>query len=151
MIILEYLSFDDSLSVSTTCKALRAPTEPFLYHEISWDWVTPSLRRVLRLLRTIINRLGLLSSVRHVSLLSSVFPWSQHQSGRSLDWDGPWIAPQHVISWVQERSLFKDVVQKGIDVIHRAEFPDAEEWIQALNDGNAYALAAILSFSNFRH
>lgn len=106
MIILGYLSFKDLLSVSATCKALRASSEPFLYRDIDWDWVTPSLRRILRLLRTILNRPDLASSVYCVSLLSSVFPWSQCESicntrEWTLDWDGPWIAPQHDVNWAE--------------------------------------------------
>ncbi|OJJ87027.1 F-box protein [Aspergillus glaucus CBS 516.65] len=149
VLILEYLSFNDLLSVSTTCKALRASSEPLLYCEINWDWVTPPLRRILRLLRTIISRPDLAPSVRCVSLLSSVCPWSQRESGRrlrgwDLDSEGPWTAPQHDVNWVEERPLFGDVIQKGVDIIHRAQFSDTEEWIQALNDGDAYATVAIL-------
>lgn len=149
VIILEYLSFNDLLSVSTACKALRASSEPLLYCEINWDWVRPPLQRIIRLLRTIISRPDLASSVRCVSLLSSVCPWSQRESGRylrgwNLDWEGPWTAPQHDVNWVEEKPLFGDVIQKGIDIIHRARFSDTEEWIQALNDGDAYATVAIL-------
>lgn len=149
VIILRYLSFNDLLSVAATCKALRGSSEPLLYCEINWDWVTPPLRRILQLLRTIISRPDLAPSVRCVSLLSSICPWSQCEPGRhlrgwNLDWEGPWTAPQHDINWVKERPLFEDVIQKGVDIIHRAQFPDTEEWIQALNGGNAYATVAIL-------
>lgn len=111
--------------------------------------MTPPLRRILRLLRTIISRPDLAPSVRCVNLLSSVCPWSQRESGRrlrgwDLDWEGPWTAPQHDVNWVEERPLFGDVIQKGVDIIHRAQFSDTEEWIQALNDGDAYATVAIL-------
>lgn len=90
--------------------------------------------------------------MRCVSFLSSIFPWSQCESGRhlrewDLDWEGPWKAPQHELNWVEERHLFEGVIQKGVDMIPRAQFPDAEGWVQALNDGDAYATVAILLFS----
>lgn len=72
--------------------------------------------------------------------------------GWSLDWQGPWEAPQHDVDWAKERPFFEDVVQKGVDIVHRTQLPVADEWVQALNDGDAYAFVAILlsQFSNIR-
>lgn len=41
---------------------------------------------------------------------------------------------------------FEDVVRKRTDIIHKVHFPDAEadEWIQALNNRDAYAYVAVL-------
>lgn len=80
---------------------------------------------------------------------SSVCPWAQRDSGRRLrdwesNWEGSWEAPQHNVDWTQERPLFEDVVQKGTDIIHRAQFPDADEWTQALYNGNTYVYVAVL-------
>lgn len=145
MIVLQYVSFQDCLSVSTTCKELYCLTVPFLYCKINWDWTTPPLRRVLQFLRTIVNRPDLAALVHEVYIQSLV----QRDSGRRLrdwgsNWEGPWEAPQHNVDWTQERPLFEDVVQKGTDIIHRAQFPDADELTQALYNGNTYVYVAVL-------
>lgn len=36
------------------------------------------------------------------------------------------------------------MVQKGTGIIQKAQFPDADEWTQALYNGDAYAYVAIL-------
>lgn len=137
--------------MSTTCKDLYTLAVPFLYRKINWDWMIPPLRRVLRFLRTIVNRPDLAASVRKVCIRSSACPWTKRKALTSLrfrgwgsNWEGPWEAPQHNVEWAQERPLFEDVVQKGTDIVHRAQFPDADEWTQALYNGNAYVYVAVL-------
>lgn len=128
--IIQYHSFEDLLSLSTTCKDLRASTEHFLYRQISWRFgETLPLRRLLRLLRTILNRPDLASSIRLLSLLS---------------FKSKWITPQQDIDWREEVPSFQDVTEKAINVIKRAKFTDAEEWDIALKRGNFFAFAAIL-------
>lgn len=151
MTVLQYVSFEDRLSMSKTCKDLYVSAIPFLYRKISWDWVIPPLRRVLRLLRTIVSRPDLAALVREVRIQSSVCPWSKHRSpvgnvDWGSNWAGPWEVPRHNVDWAQEQPLFEDVVQKGTDIIHQAQFPEADEWSQALYNGNAYAYVAVLIF-----
>lgn len=128
--IVQYHSFEDLLSLSTTCKDLRASTEHFLYRQISWRFgETLPLRRLLRLLRTILDRPDMASSTQLLSLLSS---------------KSKWITPLKDIDWREEAPSFQDVTEKAIGVIKRAGFTDAEEWINALKKGNFFAFAAIL-------
>lgn len=128
--IVQYHSFEDLLSLSTTCKDLRASTEHFLYRQISWRFgKTLPLQRLLRLLRTILDRPDLASSIQLLSLLS---------------FKSKWITPQQDIDWRKEAPSFEDVTEKAIGVIKRARFTDTEEWASALKKGNFFAFAAIL-------
>ena len=136
-LIIDYLSFDDLLSLSTTCKALHASTEHLLYREISWSWKALPLRRLLCLLRTILGRPDLASSVRHLSLLPAKSKWpNPYKTG--------WVDPGQDMNWSEESSDFQDVTEKAVAIIKKAEFPDAEEWIDALHNGSFHALGAVL-------
>lgn len=134
--ILDYLSPDDFLSLSTTCKDLHASTQHLLYREISWKWKALPLRRLLCLLRTILGRSDLASSVRHLSLLSVKAKWpNPYKAG--------WVDPGQDMDW-SESSGFQDVTENAAGIIRTAEFPDAEEWIDALYNGHFHAFAAVL-------
>lgn len=135
--IIGYLSFDDFLSLSTTCKDLRASTEHLLYREISWSWKALPLRRLLCLLRTTLGRPDLASSVRHLSLLPVKSKWpNPYKTG--------WVDPGQDINWSGESSDLQDVTEKAVGIIKKAEFPDAEEWIDAFHNGNFHAFGAAL-------
>lgn len=112
------------------CKDLRASTEYFLYQVISWNFqkILP-LRRLLRLLRTILDRSVLTSSIQLLSLPSS---------------KSKWITPEHGMNWSEELLGFKGVTEKAIYIIRQAEFPDAYEWTDALWRSNFFAFAAVL-------
>lgn len=131
--IIGHLSLESTLSLSTTCKAIHASTEPLLYTKIIWnlEWRVP-LRRFLRLLRTILARPDLASSMRYVSL---IVPEEKEYCG--------WFEPD--MDWTRESASSRDVVEGSIDIIERAQFPyaEAKDWISALQTGNAQAFIAV--------
>lgn len=130
--VIEYLTFPDILSICTTCKSLYVTAEPFLYREVNLNWNTEKLplRQVLQLLRTIFARPELVSSVHHVSLLSSsaILPWADLTSN---------------VNWDKQSSYFKDVMGQTVGVIQGAQFHNAENWARALQGGNFFAFAAV--------
>lgn len=132
--ILKYLSLDDRSRFSKTCRALRASAEPSLYRRITIDWDTPCLRTPLQLLRTFFARPELANFVYHVASFRQYnidFEW--------FSWPNPW----HLRDWPREQTVFIDVVDKTIDLIQRAQFPDADEWIQALYEGDLHAFWSV--------
>lgn len=48
------------------------------------------------------------------------------------------------VGWKEEAANHMDVVESAQDLVKKAEFPDYTKWIDALQDGNVYAFAAIL-------
>ncbi|BCR82896.1 F-box protein [Aspergillus chevalieri] len=125
--ILEYLPVDDRSRVSKTCRALRVSAEPYLYRKITINWDTPRLRTPLQLLRTFFARPELANFVHHVA--------SFRQYYADPEWFG-WPSPWHLRDWPREQTAFIDVVDKTIDIIQRARFPNTDEWIQAVYEGD---------------
>lgn len=114
-----------------------ASTDHLLYREISWSWKALPLRRLLCLLRTTLGRPDLASSVRHLSLLPVKSKWpNPYKTG--------WVDPGQDINWSGESSDLQDVTEKAVGIIKKAEFPDAEEWIDAFHNGNFHAFGAAL-------
>lgn len=141
--IFEYLPVSDLQLVSQTCKAMHALTEPLIYREISWIWSTTTttypLRRLLCLARTLLERPDLAALVQHFSLLSiPETEWNLPES------DFVWILPDPDVDWDQVLSAFRNVTDRATQIIEQAGFPDADEWIEAIEDGDFYALTAIL-------
>lgn len=133
-IIVQHLSFEELLFTSTTCRSLRASTERFIYRDIGWNWTTTiPLRRVLQLLRSILERPDLASTVENVSLFCSAAPWTRLEV---CDMEGD-----------QELSLrsFAPVVAKAAGIVQKVQLSPIEEWIEALRVGNFYAFVAVLS------
>lgn len=92
------------------------------------------LRRLLRLLRTILERPDLASLVEHVSLLSDVppsTPWTRVEES-DMDWDQE-----------SESSCYASVMEMSVGIVQRAQVPEQEEWIAALRGENVYAFVAI--------
>lgn len=112
-----------------------AATEPLFYTKIFWDWDgRKALRRLLRLLRTILKRPDLASLVWHISFLAT----TEQRAKPGTDW---------------RCEGFMDVVEGCVDIINRAQFPDADVWIAALQQGVSEAFISIfisqLSMLNF--
>lgn len=130
--VIKYLAFPDILSICTTCKSLNATAELFLYQKLDVGWNTDKLplQQVLQLLRTIFAKPELASSVHHVSLLSSsaVLPWANLTSN---------------VNWDKQASCFEDVMGQAVGVAQDAQFHNAEDWVQALREGNFFAFTAI--------
>lgn len=124
--ILEYLPLDDRSRVLKTCRALRASAEPSLYRRITIDWDTPRLRTPLQLLRTFFARPELAYFVHHVAFF------------RQYIINCEWNEWGQLSDWPREQIVFIDVVDKTIDTIQRAQFPDADEWIQAVYEGDPH-------------
>lgn len=130
-IIIKHLSSRDLASVSKTCRSLQASTEYLVYRNISWNWTSElPLRRLLQLLRTILERPDLALLVENVSLLSGT----------------SWVLAETCdIDWTLEvnRSEFARVVEQSIEIVRSAQLPEQEEWITVLQSGNFYAFVAI--------
>ncbi|KAF7622440.1 F-box domain protein [Aspergillus flavus] len=127
--ILDQLSSEDSLTVSTICKDLRASATPFAYRDIALDWSARPLRRLLQLLRLIFNNPDIASYIQHLSLVSSE--------------PGHWEDTQPEIDWETESQNFRDVIDQSMNIVRRAGFPDVDDWHLPLNGGNIYCYAAI--------
>ncbi|KAE8423636.1 hypothetical protein BDV36DRAFT_290309 [Aspergillus pseudocaelatus] len=127
--ILDQLSLNDNLAVSTTCKDLSASSKPFIYHEISLDWTTRPLRRLLLLLRLIFKSPEIASYIQHVNVLS-------------LDPE-PWRDTQPEMDWEAESTSFQDVIDQSIEIVRNAQFPNPNSWYLPIHGGNIYCFAAI--------
>lgn len=136
--ILDYLDESSDLaSISAVSRDFHALTLPLLYKTISWEWSSVPLSRILRLFRTVIQNPNLASFVQHVTLLSDPKNVEQH-NWNSEKFNDSW-------KWKNEASKFNDIIEAAHGVIKKAEFPEAvSKWSTAIQDGNAYALVAIL-------
>lgn len=137
--VLDYLEeLSDLATISAVSRDLHALTLPLLYKTISWEWDSVSLSRILRLLRTVIQNPNLAQFIQHITLLSARKNVDQH------NWDNEKV--QDNSRWKNEISRFKDVMDLAQGVIKKAEFPEGAvpKWNNAIEDGNAYALATIL-------
>ncbi|KAA8642986.1 hypothetical protein EYZ11_009085 [Aspergillus tanneri] len=129
--ILGQLSLSDALAVSSTCKDLSASAMPFVLRNISLDWTTRPLKKLLQLLRLIFKDPELASYVHHVSLVSA--PDAEE-----------WEDTQPEIDWETESESFRDVLDQSMDIVRRAQFADAEDWHLPIYGGNIYCFAGIL-------
>lgn len=132
--ILEDLSPEDLLPLSLVSKSCNGLAVPFLYRNISWDWRPIPARRILLLLRAILQRPERASHIHHVSLLS----FQRVLAHRP--WDPPICEP----GCKEQLAGFKDVLQQAQSIVETAKFTDADAWTQALETGDPYAFVAIL-------
>ena len=133
--ILDFLGPGDVLSLSAVSRDFYSSNLPFLYREISWEWDAVPLTRILRLLRTILQKPELASLIKDVTLKS---PQQNVDRNRWKD------SVKSEVRWKEEAANHLDVVKSAQDLIKEAEFPESSKWTDALQDGNAYAFAAIL-------
>ncbi|KAF5856316.1 hypothetical protein ETB97_007524 [Aspergillus alliaceus] len=127
--ILDQLSVEESLAVSATCRDFHALAVPFAYRDVSLDWSTRPLHRLLQLLRLTLNNPDIASYIQHVSLVSSD--------------PGLWEDTQPDMDWETESPNFRDVIDQSMDIVRRAGFSDIDGWTLGLNGGNIYCFAAI--------
>lgn len=77
------------------------------------------------------------SSVRHLCLLPIKSKWpNPYKTG--------WVDPGQDMSWIEESSGFQEITERAVGIIKKAEFPDAEEWIDTLHNGSFHAFGAAL-------
>ena len=134
MHVLDYLSSGDLAPVSLVSRALHTSVQPVLYHTISWNWNPIPRYRVLQLFRTILEDPGLAQQIKQVSILS----------GQPESCFGPWEAPVYGDPDWEEDNVYGGVVKQAQEIVTNAAFPDTAKWTQALHNGNAYALVAVL-------
>ena len=132
--VLDYLSSGDLAPVSLVSRALHTSVQPVLYHTISWNWNPIPRYRVLQLFRTILEDPGLAQQIKQVSILS----------GQPESCFGPWEAPVYGDPDWEEDNVYGGVVKQAQEIVTNAAFPDTAKWTQALHNGNAYALVAVL-------
>ena len=58
--------------------------------------------------------------------------------------DDPWKPLPQDMNWCEESGGFVDVIQHAKAIVNQTKFPHLENWNQALQDGDPYALVAIL-------
>ena len=135
MRIVDFLPIQDLLSVSRVSNNLHDLAQPLIYRTISWSWDTIPTQRIFRLLRTTLKNPQLTAHIQHVAMLTS--PEVKED-------DDPWKPLPQDMNWDKESGGFADVVQYAQTVANQAKFPHLEKWSQALQDGDPYALVAIL-------
>lgn len=135
MDILDLLPIQDLLSISSVSKNLYDLVQPLIYRTISWNWDTIPTRRILRLLRATLKHPQLAAHIQHVAMLTS--------PEIKMD-DDPWRPLPQDMNWSKESGGFVDVIQHAQAIVYQAKFPHLEKWNQALQDGDPYALIAIL-------
>lgn len=133
--ILDFLEPNDVFSLSAVSQDFYSSNLPFLYREISWEWDTVPLARILRLLRTVLQKPELASLIKDVTLKSPQQNVDRNSWKDSVKFE---------VGWKEEAANHMDVVESAQDLVKKAEFPDSTKWVDALQDGNAYAFAAIL-------
>lgn len=133
--ILDFLEPNDVFSLSAVSQDFYSSNMPFLYHEISWEWDAVPLARILRLLRTVLQKPELASLIKDVTLKSPQQNVDRNSWKDSVKFEA---------GWKEEAANHMDVVESAQDLVKKAEFPDYTKWIDALQDGNVYAFAAIL-------
>ncbi|KAI9043860.1 F-box protein [Aspergillus affinis] len=126
--ILDHLSLDDALSLSTSCNALQASSMPFALRDVRMDWTNRPRRQVLQLLQIIFENPEYASDIQHVSMMASNYPWED-------------VDP--ATDWENERHEFKDVPDQAMDLVRRAGLRNVDEWHLAIHGGNIYALATV--------
>lgn len=109
--------------------------QPLIYHTISWNWDKIPTRRILRLLRTTLKQPQLAGHIQHVAMLTR--PEIKED-------DDPWKPLPQDMNWCEESGGFVDVIQHAKAIVNQTKFPHLENWNQALQDGDPYALVAIL-------
>ncbi|GAB1197199.1 hypothetical protein APSETT444_006490 [Aspergillus pseudonomiae] len=127
--ILDRLPSQASLAVATTCRDLHVSATPFAYRDVSLDWSTRPLCRLLKLLRLIFQNPELTSYIQHVSLVST---------SESKDWQDT----QPDIDWEAESENFRDVIDRSMDIVRRAGL-NLGIWSLPIRGGNIYCYAAI--------
>ena len=135
MHVLNHLGSGDLASVSLVSRALHASVEPVLYRTISWNWNPIPRVQVLQVFRAILGNPGLALQIKQVSMLSA-----QPESCF-----GPWEAPVYGgPNWEDIHNAYGGVVKQAQEIVINAAFPDTAKWAQALQNGNTYALVAVL-------
>ena len=84
--------------------------------------------------RTILRKPERVYNVRHFSLLS------QTSFDSAIE---PWKPPSYETDCIEEIAHFQDVLEHAQDVVKTTEFPDANTWTHALENGNPYAFVSI--------
>lgn len=133
-IILEFLDAQEIHSASSTCEGLNCFFQPFLYQTISWEWSTVPLTNIIKLLRSILQNPELASYVQHVNFVSS--PGAVYLQ----NWEK--IRPE--LDWEKDAANYTDVIDQAKMIVGKANFSDAATWIEALQDGNAYAFMTMI-------
>ncbi|KAI9035712.1 uncharacterized protein KD926_002963 [Aspergillus affinis] len=125
--ILDHLSLDDALSLSTSCNDLQASSTPFVLRDLRIDWTSRPRRLVLQLLQIIFKDPKSASYVQHVSMMASGYPWEDTDP----------------VDWESDRRDFKDVPDQAIDLVRRAGVPNIDDWHLGIYGGNIYTLATV--------
>lgn len=106
---------------------------PFLYRNISFNWDPVPIRRILLLLRAVLQQPERISHIQHVSFMS-------HTQVDALD---PWEPPSFQTDPNEELDQFQDVLRQAQAIVEDNDFPDPNIWLQALQNGDPYALVSI--------
>lgn len=133
---MEYLSPEDHRSLVFVSKSINPFAELFILRKIAWGWDPIPVRRVLLLFRAILRKPERAHHVRHFRLLADE---------KFYDTDTLWPEiPRCEIDCKQEIARFPDVLEHAQGVVKTTEFPDANTWIHALENGNPFAFVSIL-------
>ncbi|KAA8642703.1 uncharacterized protein ATNIH1004_009455 [Aspergillus tanneri] len=132
--VLDCLSVVELRQIALVSRGLSITVEPMLYRTISWNWDPVPIRPLLQLLQSILRHPRRAFHVQHVRLMSNTL----------LDSATPWTAPSLNLNCIEEIANFPFVLQRTQAIIQEASFPDQHRWSQALQEGNPYALVAIL-------
>lgn len=127
----------DLASISAVLRDLHASTLPLLYKNISWEWDSVPLARILPLLRKVIQNPDIALFIQHVALVSPQKNVEQH------DWKNEKVKDD--LGWKDDVSKFNNVIELVQGVIKKAEFSEdaVPKWNSATEGGNAYAFVAI--------
>ncbi|KAJ5780071.1 hypothetical protein N7457_005231 [Penicillium paradoxum] len=132
--ILECLSPEDHWSLLFVSQSMSRFAEPLLFKRIAWEWDPIPFRRILLLFRTILWKPERAYDIRHFSLVT------QKSFDSSIE---SWTPPSCVTDCKAEIAHFQDVLAHAQDVVKTTEFPDANTWAYALENGNPYAIVSI--------
>jgi len=135
--ILDQLEPSDIASVGATSRSLQISSEESLYRQVDLDWTKPPLKRVLSLFRILNERPDLAMHIHHVRMISS------HLEYPAKDQLEKWYPPAVDGNWELLSTSFQDEVHAAKQIVSRAQFPEPERWIQALDQGDPYAFVAI--------
>ncbi|KAI9933579.1 hypothetical protein ASPWEDRAFT_619299 [Aspergillus wentii DTO 134E9] len=132
--IVDLLDLKDLLSLSLVSKGLHTSVEHLIYKTVKWDCSPVPTTRVFQLTRTILSRPELGLCLQNFSMVNSfdVF-WIK-------EWRDPWLDRE----WSEISADYGDVVEMAQAIVHRAEFPDADRWNRAIQDGDVFAVVSIL-------
>lgn len=133
---MEYLSPEDHRSLLFVSKSINTFAELFVLRKIAWEWDPIPVRKVFLLFRAILRKPERAHHVRHFRLLSKEDFYKPEKL-----WPE---APKCEIDCKQEIARFPDVLGHAQGVVKTTEFPDANTWIHALENGNPFAFVSIL-------